>query len=159
MTTADPTERRPYRLLITGSRSWPEPYLLNAVLAHVLRHVGYDLTIVHGACPTGADDQADLWASNRGLTVERHPAAWDEHGKAAGPLRNSHMVSLGADLCIAFVEPQSRGTRDCLEKAREAGIPVWVIEQDAENHLPPPPAQNGPSTPPNQPDTSEGNDQ
>ena len=34
------------------------------------------------------------------------------------------MVDLGADVCLAFPLGESRGTRDCMRRASEAGIPV-----------------------------------
>jgi hypothetical protein len=34
------------------------------------------------------------------------------------------MVSLGADICLAFPQPGSKGTWDCARKAADAGIPV-----------------------------------
>jgi hypothetical protein len=36
------------------------------------------------------------------------------------------MVSLGADLCLGFPGPGSKGTWDCLRKAVDAGIPTRV---------------------------------
>ena len=41
-----------------------------------------------------------------------------------GHVRNHHMVSLGADLCLAFPLGESRGTRGCMAAAHKAGIPV-----------------------------------
>lgn len=61
-------------------------------------------------------------------------ADWDKLGKAAGPVRNQLMVMAGADLCVGFVHPESRGTVDCLNKARLARIPrltvAWRPDQD-----------------------------
>jgi hypothetical protein len=34
------------------------------------------------------------------------------------------MVDLGADLCLAFPMPRSRGTWDCVRRAKKAGIVV-----------------------------------
>lgn len=62
-----------------------------------------------------------------GGTVERHPAEWDKHGKAAGPIRNQKMVDLGATVCLAFPLPGSRGTAHCMSAARKASIPVWIF--------------------------------
>lgn len=112
------------RILITGSRKWLGYNRLYAALAAEVG--GHDI-IVHGANPTGADAFADVWAKSHSRQVETHPANWAK-GKSAGPARNQEMVNLGADLCIAFIDRESRGTRDCARRAEKAGIPVLRIE-------------------------------
>lgn len=110
------------RILVTGSRHWTDR---QQVFDHLhLFSGGRGTVLVHGACPTGADRIADEITYDWPWIVERHPAYWDAHGKAAGPLRNQQMVDLGADVCIAFLMPDSRGTVDCAAKAEAAGIRV-----------------------------------
>lgn len=116
------------RILVTGSRQWPwERY---AVIARALFDEHEDgAVLVTGGCPTGADDLAlAIWRANAGptCTSEIHPADWDRYGRSAGPRRNQAMVDLGADVCLAFVLPGSRGTWDCVRKAKAAGIPTKV---------------------------------
>lgn len=140
------------RILVTGSRAWVDQYLLREALLHAA--VGHDeVTLVHGRCDPrrpdgsvvrwdaalrarpavtdslrGADWLADRVAVEQAWAVEQYPANWHRDGKAAGPLRNSAMVGLGAEVCIAFPLGQSAGTWDCVRKARAAGIPVRVID-------------------------------
>jgi hypothetical protein len=129
------------RILVTGSRRWPDADLVNKVLSNyrLTAGVGEPVTIVHGHCPTGADAMADLWTVSAHSVdpdvalPERHPAEWDVYGKAAGPLRNQEMVDLGADLCLGFLMPDSRGTRDCIQRARDAGIAVVVHTPAVDN--------------------------
>ena len=113
------------RILVTGSRDWTDR---DAVFVAILRQIiGMDrrhITIVHGACPTGADAFAAELADWNGIREERHPADWKARGKAAGPIRNQAMVDAGADICLAFPLDSSRGTRDCMRRAEAAGIPV-----------------------------------
>lgn len=127
------------RVLVTGSRNWPDDHTVEQALTTVLTEADPvdDFIVVHGACPTGADLYASRWARmpakpGMGVREERHPAMWNIHGKAAGPMRNRHMVSLGADLCLAFILNDSRGTTDCAERARKAGIPVREFRRYAE---------------------------
>lgn len=120
------------RVLVTGSRAWPYPALLHAVLmdtwhdATQLHGPGTRLLIVHGACPTGADIQADQWAAHHGHPREPHEADWSR-GHVGGPERNAHMASLGAAICLAAPRGVSKGTRNCMKEARRAGIPVRLI--------------------------------
>jgi hypothetical protein len=118
------------RVLVTGSRNWPDPDLVYHKLDQLHRRA--DLVIVHGACPTGADAYAAIWChlNPDGVTEVRRPADWERHGKAAGPLRNAQMVADGADLCLAFRIGASRGTSDTIDRAKAAGIPVQLHEFD-----------------------------
>ncbi|WP_031514818.1 DUF2493 domain-containing protein [Streptomyces sp. NRRL F-5123] len=112
-----------YRVLVTGSRDWHQPVSIEIALTSLLltrRHI----TVVHGACPRGADAMAHAWATTRGIEVEPHPADWQQHGKAAGFRRNAEMVNLGADLCLAFIRNSSRGASHTAALADAAGIPV-----------------------------------
>ena len=138
---------RPYRVLVTGSRDWDDVITISAALEQALIDAGpRPVLVVHGACPSGADWHADhyaRWLRGKGCTidVEQHPAQghptrdfgpWPE----AGPRRNAHMVSLGADLCLAFISPCTRprchrprphpshGASHCAHLAEQAGIPV-----------------------------------
>lgn len=130
------------RILITGSRQWTDRRELEDVLWVQWLSSNGNLTIVHGDCPRGADRMVREWCERENaraveelggplFTEERHPADWDQYGKAAGFIRNQEMVSLGADLCIAFVVPgKSKGTQHTIDLARKAGIPVEEVFQD-----------------------------
>ena len=115
------------RIIVTGSRNWTdsrpiENALLSATVEAFKRRE--PITIIHGAHTHGVDQIAAGLATYHGWTAEPHPAAWELHGKAAGPIRNQEMVDAGADLCLGFPLGESKGTRDCMRRARRAGIPV-----------------------------------
>jgi len=119
------------RILITGSRHWTDEQTIVWALQSAHARLGYpsNAVLVHGACHLGGADiiAANTWA-RRGLPVEPHPAERDATGRLLGPDRNALMVNLGADLCLAFPLPDSRGTRNCMRLARAAGIPVWTFD-------------------------------
>ena len=130
------TEPITFRLLVTGWRFWPRE--ASWVIHRQLELARWALVgprnrmiVVDGECPRGG---VDLYAHEWALEfigpegTERHPAPWKEMGNAAGPQRNQFMVDLGADICFAFPGPvvpgKKGGTRDCIERAEKAGIPV-----------------------------------
>lgn len=130
----------PYvRILVTGSRDWREEMPIwialeqftpsNPKLMHTVKlvHGGQVSTDPVTGEKYGADYLASIiWTGNIGCPEEAHPADWKRYGRAAGMRRNQEMVDAGADLCVAFPLPQSRGTIDCMRRAKAAGIPIWV---------------------------------
>lgn len=109
------------RLLITGSRDWDDDETIYNALLDVHDHHS-DVTLVSGACPTGADAIGEQAAHNLGWQVERHPADWKQYSRAAGFRRNRKMVEAGADLCLAFIKNQSKGATHTANLAHRAGI-------------------------------------
>lgn len=120
-------------VIVTGSRNWRHPHFLRAVMnAGYTRYGMFDL--YHGACPTGADAQADAWARTvPGMHIERFPADWT-HGSSAGPERNERMIMTalrngspdGQVRCVAFHRSNSRGTQHAINYARKLHIPTTV---------------------------------
>ncbi|TXS35090.1 SLOG family protein [Streptomyces sp. t39] len=119
------------RVMVTGSRKWADEAAVYDALWTVHQEHG-PFELVHGDCSTGADALAHLWWSivgqKLGCTEQRWPAAWEAHGKAAGPMRNRRMVEAGADLVLAFPLPEGSGTQMTMELARAAGIKVREVK-------------------------------
>lgn len=61
------------------------------------------------------------------ILIEEHLADWDEHGLAAGIVRNQLMVDLGADIMLAFIRNNSPGATHCLKAAQTAGLDTRVF--------------------------------
>lgn len=127
------------RILVTGSRVWTREDLVRGAIQDWLteRYPKSDtpwteLVIIHGACPTGADFHAGRWAFDFDVRQETYPANyWRMYGGNAHEFRNQQMINAGADVCLAFPLGASRGTRDCMRRAAEAGILVKSFENPA----------------------------
>jgi len=119
----------PIRVIVTGWRAWPidhRQFIWNELDGlwgkFSIPWERGRIVIVHGQCPYGGVDlHAESWAKVQRQQWEQYPAE-ERNGKLLGPERNAKMVALGANLCIGFPGPRSRGTWDCLRKATDAGI-------------------------------------
>lgn len=139
----------PHRILVTGWRDWPETHakfvwqMIGRQVLQMMMVPGESsapIVIVHGECPYGG---VDLWAHqyavrnrNHGIMPEPHPAEITPRGLILGPARNARMVKAGASACVGFPGPNSRGTTDCMNKARAAGIPTFEYPWEEARGLP-----------------------
>lgn len=118
------------RILVCGGRDFSDVKLLWAYLDGLPFVV--DLVITGGA--KGADALADKWAAARGKARAIFPANWDGEGKSAGHRRNERMLEIGRpNRVIAF--PGGRGTSNMIRRARDHGVPVEIVDPEAERML------------------------
>ena len=126
-----------FRIIITGGRK-RESEDDYGTMADVLDRLDTDglmalhSVIIQGGCPTGADLLARKVADEFGIRVETFPADWQQHGRAAGPIRNQAMADAGADLCLAFPSRgRSAGTWNMIRRAVAAGIETRINPEAA----------------------------
>jgi len=109
-------------IIVTGGRNYSDVNHVNSVLS--LFDIGL---LIQGGAP-GADHLARMWADNHRIECITVSADWEKHGKAAGPFRNSTMLSLHPNaIVIAF--PGGKGTADCVKKALSRGMTVLVVAE------------------------------
>ena len=116
------------RVLVTGDRHWKDKGLVHQVLKDLLREYRIT-TLIEGEAP-GADLISRKMALSLGVDVAAFPANWTKYGKAAGPVRNQRMLDEGKpDFVVAFHDnlAMSRGTKNMVERAERAGLPVIRI--------------------------------
>lgn len=123
-------------ILVTGSRDWTDREAIHDALGQIDSRSRLPLVMIHGDAP-GADTIAREYAEHDGTWhVIAMPALWTLHGKSAGPRRNAEMVEALKLLrdcgyechVLAFPMPDSRGTWDCVRKARAAGFEPVIVE-------------------------------
>jgi hypothetical protein len=109
-------------VIIAGGRNYnltQEDYAFLDML-----HANHQIShVLHGGA-TGADASGARWARLRGIAVTKYPADWDTLGRAAGPIRNSAMITAAGPDAMLIAFPGGRGTQDIIEKARKAGLEV-----------------------------------
>lgn len=93
-----------------------------------LRALG-ELTIFVGDCPSGVDAVTSDFATDNRITCIVHEAAWEQYGRAAGPIRNKSLMER-ATRVFAFPKSgaKNRGTTNAVNQAKKKGIPVEVFE-------------------------------
>lgn len=113
------------RVLVCGGRDVTDTHGVYKALDRLYREFGFDVVIEGDA--RGVDRIAGYWAVKKRLTVLRFAADWEQHGSAAGPIRNKRMLDEGRpDLVIAF--PGGRGTANMVKQARDAGVEVLEVD-------------------------------
>lgn len=120
------------RVIVCGSREFNNKELLYVKLDEVLAELD-DIEIISGHAQ-GADRFAEEYAQERGLALKVFPADWKRYGKAARPIRNKEMLeyAMRADpLIIAFWDGKSKGTRNMISLANEAGIKAYIVKEFA----------------------------
>ena len=110
------------KVIIAGSRHMPEDYdLLNkGIIASK-----FNITEVVCGMARGADTWGKKWAFPN-IPVAEFPALWNQHGKAAGYIRNKQMADY-ADAALVFIWNGSRGSQNMIDTMRKLDKPVFVV--------------------------------
>lgn len=120
------------RVLVCGGRKFEDFDLMLETLSKYFNGPGD--TLIHG-CAKGADQLAEYVLTMHMFSelsnipaIQRFPADWEKHGKAAGPIRNQQMLDEGKpDLVLVF--PGGKGTADMVLKAEKACIRTIIVEE------------------------------
>lgn len=112
------------KTIIAGSRHiTSQVEVLKAIL-----QVPFQITEVVCGAARGVDMLGAQWANQcrkPSVPVKYFHAAWDTHGKAAGPMRNVQMAEY-ADALIAVWDGKSRGTKHMIDTAKQHGLQVYI---------------------------------
>ena len=120
-------------IVVCGPRKLNEYSQVTRILDSVIaRHGHENVTIVSGHA-TGTDLLGERYAAEHGLELEIYSADWSRYGRAAGPIRNREMATV-ADLVVAFVYKDSRGTRSMIREADKRYVPVFTVPAQIEEN-------------------------
>lgn len=106
-----------------------------SMVAAAVEQSGWHPTAIISGGARGVDTLGECWAKDNDVPIERFPADWAKHGKAAGYQRNLLMAE-HAEALIAVWDGESRGTKHMIDIARRAGLQVHVhkVEQREPPH-------------------------
>jgi hypothetical protein len=121
-------------ILLTGSRDWVDR---DKIFGELKRFTACDEVVMfHGGC-RGADFVGSVCGKELGYRVVSCPAQWSIYGSRAGPIRNELMVHMLQELQVQGYEcfvlafhpdiEKSKGTLDCITRARKLGLPVEIF--------------------------------
>ena len=124
-----------YKIIIAGGRDFDDYDMLKSEMdKYLFEDVGIstatggypdEVEVVTG-CARGADALGERYAVENGYLVIYFPANWDQHGRAAGPIRNREMAEY-AGTCVVFWDGKSRGSKNMIDTARELSLDTHVV--------------------------------
>lgn len=114
------------RLIIAGSRDITHAESVHKTIDLALARMDWTPSVVLSGTCRGVDVLGEAWAEAHGVPVERYPAAWSEHGRAAGPIRNAQMAEQ-ADAGIIIMRHGSRGSKHMASELRRRKLPYVEV--------------------------------
>lgn len=115
------------RVLICGGRNFNNFDQVKKVMDEIHARTPVE-TVISGKA-RGADSLEEKWAIENNIPVDPYPANWNDHGKAAGPIRNQQMLDEGKpDLVVAF--PGGNGTLDMIRRANRGNVKVVEAQKE-----------------------------
>ena len=115
------------KVIIAGGRDY-KPTIEDYARIRTLLTNSLCTEIVSGGC-SGADAFGEEMAKILQIPCKRFEAKWDEHGRAAGPIRNRAMAQY-ADAVILF--SGGAGTASMEKEALKAGIWIHKVTHETE---------------------------
>lgn len=118
------------KICIFGGREFTDyEWLKDEVKAHIHNKAPVEeygnIEIITGGA-RGADALGKRFAEEYNLKHAEFKADWQQHGKAAGPIRNREMANY-TDIGIGFHDDKSRGTANMINTLRKTDKPVHII--------------------------------
>ncbi len=110
------------KVIIAGSRGITNPLVID----EAVEKAGFDITTIVSGTARGVDQLGEDYAKRKSIKVERHPAKWDQYGKAAGYIRNEKMA-LNSDALIAVSSnPLTKVTGHMIDIAKAQKLKLYI---------------------------------
>ncbi len=114
------------RVIIAGSRTITDYERVE----RAIKASGWSITEVVSGTAQGVDILGELWGDTHQIPVKQFRANWNDHGKAAGPIRNAAMARYAAarlpDAGLILVwDGRSKGSANMRLTALRTGLSVF----------------------------------
>lgn len=114
------------KIAIVGYRNFNDYRKFEKEVNNIIVTNKLNVTEIISGGATGADHLAQIYALSYEIPLTVYKAEWEKYGKFAGPQRNSLIVK-DADVIIAFLSQESKGTVNTINLAKKANKKVFVV--------------------------------
>jgi hypothetical protein len=114
------------KIAVVGSRSFDDYFFFYQRLSE---YIGDDEVVLISGGAAGADQFAEIYAHDVGLSILIHFPKWvvdNKYKRNAGFIRNKQIVDDATEM-IAFWNGKSQGTKSSISLAQKKGIPVTIV--------------------------------
>jgi hypothetical protein len=108
------------KVIVAGGRDVTDV----AAVSDAIRESGFAPSEIVSGGASGVDSIGEMWARWNNVPIRRFEADWEEHGRAAGPIRNRAMANY-ADALVLVWDGQSRGSRSMKQEAQQRGLKIY----------------------------------
>ena len=120
--SAEPQKK--VKIAVVGSRGFDDYDTLKAAI--LARYNPYEICKIISGGAKGADTLAEQFADEYHIGKEIYLPDWNRFGKAAGYRRNIIIIQ-ACDVCFAFWDGTSKGTKMDIDLCKEAHKPCFVV--------------------------------
>lgn len=115
------------KIAVVGGRDMTDQFIVDHVLYEYVQPL-YDVIVSGGAkgADTLGETFADKHCQNESIIFKPE---WEKYGRSAGFKRNKLIIN-ECDICIAFWDGESRGTKSSIDLAKKMNKPVYIYDYD-----------------------------
>lgn len=114
------------KVAIVGTRTFDDYKLFRRIVNHILCLLNPTVEAFISGGASGADAMAERFANDYNTPIIIYKADWNQYGKAAGAIRNRKIIQ-ECDICIAFWDGESRGTKMDIDLCETFHKPCYIV--------------------------------
>jgi len=119
------------KLAIVGSRGFNDYQLLKTIVDSIVSKEGNPIDTIISGGAQGADFYGRRYANEHHIVLIEHLPDWGTYGRLAGIKRN-RLIIQDCDVCIAFWDGTSHGTRNDIELCGELHKKCYIYNYKLE---------------------------
>ena len=116
------------KIAIVGSRNFHDYEKVKDFINRWKDYYKVTIDCIVSGGAKGADSLGEKYAHEFGINVVKFLPDWNKYGKSAGFIRNVDIIN-NCDVCFAFWDGKSSGTKHDLDLCKEKNKPCYVYNQ------------------------------